>query len=509
MLEEIQRLKSMGFGKKAVARMLAVSRNTIKKYWEAETVVVGEAGPEAASVVFYQAPWSDRIVWDDVRKAVDRGQALAHYWELYQEGVSREDPLLKVPYVSFWREYKRRCPTIPLEFGRVHPPGACCEADYKGSRPGFGYTDPVTGVFVVCELFGAVLGFSQYLSVDVTLTQRKADFLRSIDGAYRDYGGVPKISVTDNLKSAVEKATRYDPDLNPDYSKFCAHYGTVAIPARPRKPKDKNLIEGALKLFWRWFSHALPGKRFTSLEELRVFTRGWADRFNGRVQRRYGQSRKQRLEEERGLLGPVPADPYEICEWKKAKPHPDCHIQVKKNYYSVPFQYRGKSLDVRITARAVEVFHNQSRIVTHTLLPENQQGKYSSHPGHLPPAHAALLETLPRTLQEQARNVGPQTGALVEKLFALGNHPLRYLRRVQGLMGLLRQASSDEVEGAIQTCRILGEDLPRAATLLSVIAGSRASPSENQAKAINRQPNRYLRSATEKTSSLPETQETA
>ena len=377
MLEEIQRLNSMGFGKKAVARTLAVSRNTIKKYWDEEKVAkAGDDGPEASSVLSYQAPWSERIVWDDVRKAVDRGQALAHYWELYQEGLSREDLLRKVPYVSFWREYKRRCPTIPLEFGRTHPPGACCEVDYKGSRPGFGYTDPVTRSFVVCELFGAVLGFSQYLSVDVTLTQRKADFLRSIDGAYRDYGGVPKISVTDNLKSAVEKATRHDPDLNPDYSKFCTHYGTVAIPARPRKPKDKNLIEGSLKLFWRWFSHALAGKRFTSLEELRVFTREWADRFNGRVQRRYGQSRKQRLEEERGLLGPVPADPYEICDWKKAKPHPDCHIQVKKNYYSVPFQYRGKSLDVRITARAVEVFHNQSRIVTHALLPENQQGKY-------------------------------------------------------------------------------------------------------------------------------------
>jgi len=91
-------------------------------------------------------------------------------------------------------------------------------------------------------LFVAALGFSQYLSVDVTLTQRKADFLRSIDGAYRDFQGVPRISVTDNLKSAVEKAARHDPDLNPDYSKFCAHYGTVAIPARPRKPKDKESV---------------------------------------------------------------------------------------------------------------------------------------------------------------------------------------------------------------------------------------------------------------------------
>lgn len=145
MLEEIQRLKSMGFGKKAIARTLAVSRNTIKKYWDEEKVAkTGEDGPEAPSLLSYQAPWSERIVWDDVRKAVDRGQALAHYWELYQEGLSREDLLRTVPYVSFWREYKRRCPTIPLEFGRTHPPGSSSGSRYKKNDVIF--QDAVTSV---------------------------------------------------------------------------------------------------------------------------------------------------------------------------------------------------------------------------------------------------------------------------------------------------------------------------------------------------------------------------
>ena len=99
---------------------------------------------------------------------------------------------MKVSYVSFWREYKRRFPIIALEFGRIHPLRACCEVDYTGSRPGVGYRDPVTGNFMVCELFGAILVFSQFLYVDVTLTPRKPDFLRSIDGAYRNYGGVAK-----------------------------------------------------------------------------------------------------------------------------------------------------------------------------------------------------------------------------------------------------------------------------------------------------------------------------
>ena len=156
MIREIQRLKGLGLGKKAIARALRVSRNTIKRYWEGET-------PETATATSYQAPWSEKVEWEEVRKALGKGQALAHYWEEVQEGLSSDDPRAGVPYVSFWREYRRRHPETPLRFGQDFPPGACCEIDYKGERPGLGYTDPGTGQYVACELFGAVLGFSRYL----------------------------------------------------------------------------------------------------------------------------------------------------------------------------------------------------------------------------------------------------------------------------------------------------------------------------------------------------------
>lgn len=490
MLGEIQRLKAMGFGKKAVARTLGISRNTLKKYWKSPEEEPARENTGGFPAV-YRAPWSDSVDWKVVGEAIGRGQALSHYWERFLEGRPLGDPLRQVPYVSFWREYKRRFPQVSLAFHRTHPPGACCEADYKGRRPGLGYWDPAQGTFVVCELFGAVLGFSQYLSVDVTRTQQKGDFLGSMDRAYRAFGGIPRITVTDNLKTAVNRGDRYDPDVNPDFTGFCRHYGTVAIPTRPRKPKDKNLIEGALGLFWRWIRADLSRQRFLSLSALRAFVLLQEERFNGRVQRRYGQSRRQRLEEERTVLAPVPDEPYEVCCWKKAKLHADCHVQVAKNFYSAPFTLRGQVLEVRITATAIELFYRQERVAVHVRQPSNQQGRYTTDGRHLPPSQKALLEHVPQRLREESQKIGPETAALVDRLFTLGNHPLRYLRRVQGLLRFARAVPIDRLEQAIRTCGQFGEDLPNCRTLEGLIASPLIPPAP--VDPVVRKPNPYLR----------------
>lgn len=489
MIREIQRLKSMGLGKRAVARTLGISRNTLRKYWDPGAEGEAKSGPGT-----YQAPWSERVDWEEVEKAVKNNQTLAHYWEEFQEELSPEDPLQQVPYVSFWREFRRRNPETTFRFGEFFQPGSCCEIDYKGKRPGLGYTDPVTGKFVVCELFGAMLRYSRYLSVDVTLTQQKAEFYGSIDKAYRDFAGCPTISVTDNLAPAVKKASKKgDADLNPDYAFFCAYYMTIAIPAGPKKPTHKDGIEKELHLFWRWFAHSLVGKSFTSLGALREFTLAACEKYNNRVQRRTGESRRQRLEAERAVMAPVPEVPYEYCVWKKVRPHPDCHVQILRNYYSVPHAYRGKNLDARITDRHVEIFMGTEKIATHPLLAGNRQGQYQSEVGHFPPPQIFLLETLPKFLQEKAKSAGPQTSALVKRLFELGNHPLRYLRRVQGILGLLKEVTGADLESAVQTARMLGEELPQPSILKEIVRQSRTAREEPAP--VERKPNRFVRGA--------------
>ena len=82
------------------------------------------------------------------------------------------------------------------------------------------------------------------------------------------YGGVPMAIVPDNLKSAVTKSTLYEPTLNQAFENFALHYSTTILPARSYKPKDKSLVEGAVRIAYRRIYSVLDHKTYHSLEEL-------------------------------------------------------------------------------------------------------------------------------------------------------------------------------------------------------------------------------------------------
>lgn len=507
-INEIQRMKAMGLRKKQIARALGISKNTVKSYWDAKPVTAGNAidarpvagtspGDTSAPVAArYQAPWAGEMNWDLIKEATDQGEALAVWREEHLASLAPDSPLRSIPYISFWREFKRRYPTAPLEFHKSYPPGQHGEADYKGARPGFGYYDPKTGEFIQCELFGSVLCFSQLFYAEATATQRKADFLMSLWRSFVYWGGVPALLTSDCLKSAVQRADRYDPDLNPDFSAFCTHCNTAPLPARPRKPKDKAVIEGALGVFWRWIRSKIKRERFYSIENLNAWLRERVDQFNNRVQRKYGLSRRQKFETgERSVLLPLPAEPYEICEWSTAKLHWDCFAQVGKNFFSAPYALRGKELSVRITPTHVEFFHQLDRVAMHKRPPANQQGRYIRDDQHLPPAHQAILEFVPQKCLTDAAAIGPETRALIERLITEARHPLMYLRRCLGIIRLKGSFGPERLERACRRVNSLTERFPRLQTIEAVLK-SHTSQSANVIEiqpALRRGPNPNLR----------------
>lgn len=510
-IHEIQRMKAMGLRKKQIARALGISKNTVRSYWESppvqragssvidvrSTPSVAAAAPHALPPTpRYQAPWAKDLSWETIKDATDHGEALAVWWEEHLATLDPDSPLRSVPYISFWREFKRRYPAVPLEFHRSYPPGQHAEVDYKGSRPGFGYYDPRTGEFVLCELFGAVLCFSQLFYAEASRTQRKADFLASVARSFAYWGGVPALLTPDCLKSAVQRADRYDPDLNPDFSAFCEHYGTAGFPARPNRPKDKAVIEGALGVFWRWIRSKLRRERFDSIESLNAWLRARVDQFNHRVQRKYGLSRRQKFESgEKSLLKALPAEPYEICEWSRAKLHWDCFAQVGKNFFSAPYSLRGKELSVRITPSHVEFFYQLDRVALHKRPPANQQGRYIRDDLHLPPAHQAILEFVPQKCITDAAAIGPETRALIEGLITGARHPLVYLRRCLGILRLKGTFGPERLERACRRANSLPEKFPRLQTLEALLKHE-ASPATNVFEigaALTRGPNPNLR----------------
>ena len=484
MIHEIHRLNAMGLSKRMIAKALGCSRNTVDKYLADADHASAETNKE------YSAPWADIVPWHDVESATLRGMPLSQCWELR---AAIHERLESVPYVSFWREYRRRFPDIPIELHKIHPPAERCEIDYKGDANGLGYFDKETHEYVSCRLFGAVLCFSQLFFARATLTEKQGDLLGSVGKAYNYFGGVPLTTAFDNAKAAVHRPHRYDPDINREFMHFCDHYGTAPLAMRPGQPKDKNLIENALGVFWRWAGYKFRQRQFFSLSDLNDFLCELVEEFNARIQRKYGCSRRDKFTEgEQALLLKLPTTGYQAAEWKTAKPHPDCHIQVGKNFYSIPYQARDKTVDVRISEFIIEVYRDLDCIARHLKAQGRTYGQYFTNEAHLPEVHRALREATPSQAIDQAAEVGPNTEKIIRQLIEHSCHPLMYLRRVQGILRLAKRYSTKSLEAACKTMVGIGTAMPRLNDIEAIMKSSLEQQGSNVIP-IKRQSNPFLR----------------
>ena len=104
---------------------------------------------------------------------------------------------------------------------------------------------------------------------------------------------------------------------------------------------------------------------------------------------------------------------FELSQWRGAKVHPDCHVQVEKNFYSVPFVYVGQQLRVRLTEKMVEVFSEDSQSVSaHGRL--TGVGKFSTYDSHYPEHKLSVARFEVRHAQDQAHKLGTAVEKLVE-----------------------------------------------------------------------------------------------
>ena len=259
-------------------------------------------------------------------------------------------------YSVFCDQYRRWLATQDLVLRQHHTPGEKCFVDYAGQTAGV--VDRHTGEVRAAQVFVAVLGASSYTYAEATWSQQLPDWLGSHVRALAFFGGVPRAMVPDNLKSGVLKAHRYEPELNPAYQDLAEHYRVTILPARVRKPRDKAKVEVGVQIVERWILARLRDRTFFSLAELNAAIQTLLTDINTRpFKRRDGCGLSHFNESERATLRPLPAKPYAFATWKKAKVHLDDHVEVERAYYSVPYKLMGKTVDVRLGAHTVEIFH--------------------------------------------------------------------------------------------------------------------------------------------------------
>jgi transposase len=416
MQTQIKIMLEQGHSIRTIARVLRLSRRTVRKYLEPVTEPTSGGGG-----------WEEEVDWEYVRQ------------EVYGKGTTVKqigrEVAGEIEYVKFWRAFRERVGpqgaqvTIRLH----HKPGEKTQVDFCD---GLFITDPVSGKKTPTQFFLGVLPFSSYTFGEFVSDQKLPSFIGVQERMFAYFGGVTQYLVVDNLKSGVTRADRYDPDINPTYCDFANHMGFAVLPARPYKPRDKGSGESAIGVVQRDFFQEVRNRIFYSLGELNQTLRQYLDRFNHQVMKDYGVSRSQRFEEEKKHLKPLVTSRFEMSQWRGAKVHPDCHIQVEKNFYSVPFVYVGQQLRVRLTEKMVEVFSEDSQAVSaHGRL--TGVGKFSTYDSHYPEQKLSVARFEVRHAQEQAQKLGAGVEKLVEQLLST-EYPLRHLRRVQGILRLAK-----------------------------------------------------------------------
>jgi Transposase and inactivated derivatives len=181
--------------------------------------------------------------------------------------------------------YRAWCGEHKISMRQTHYAGEKLFVDYAG------HTIPIynksNDEVVKAQIFIAVLGASNYTYAEATMTQELSNWISSNVRAFEFLGGVPKIVVPDNLKSAIAKPCRYEPDINLTYLQMAQHYNIAVIPARTYKPKDKAKVEGGVLIVSRWILARLRNHKFYSLAELNAVIRSLLDDLNNRPFKNY------------------------------------------------------------------------------------------------------------------------------------------------------------------------------------------------------------------------------
>ena len=250
------------------------------------------------------------------------GTTLQLLWQRYKD-VHKDG----YGYSQFCYHYQKYNVTRQAVMHFEHEYGDRLYLDFAGKK--VSYVEQGTGEIIECEFFVSVQGGSQETYARACLSQQKADFIECVQEAMFYYGGVPKVLIPDNLKSAVTKASRYDPTLNEDFLSMANHYQCTVMPARSLKPRDKSLVERHVAILYTRVYTRLQGQTFFSLKELNEAIRRCVEDHNVMLFQGKDYSRRTLfLQYEKETLAPLPATRFELKDFVFATVMKNCHVNT-------------------------------------------------------------------------------------------------------------------------------------------------------------------------------------
>lgn len=469
--EAIKALRKRGYSKRKIARELGIHRNTVDNYsgggarapddpkctistpgpggledggngQQDSKCTISTPGPAAGQSAGGSGRLSECEAYVEIiERKLEAGLKGKRIWQDLVDEHGFEHA-----YQSVKRFVKKLKTKNPQRVWRMEcEPGEEVQVDYGTMWVRIG------GKKRKIHVLRVVLSHSRKGYTEAMARQDTESFVRGIENAFRHFGGVPQLAVLDNLKAGVLKPDLYDPELNPKFAAFCAHYNVTALPTRPRTPEHKGKVErgvGYVK------DSALKGKDFASLAALNVHLRDWESRIADK--RIHGTTRKQvgaHFEEgEKPALQSLPPEIFPSFVEARRSVHRDSYVEFERAYYEVPVEYVGRQLWVRCDGRMVHLFNlRMEQVAVHVKLEAGQFTKVLGCGG----TPKSVAESL-RRWSARAAEIGPDAGLWAEGLVA--TRKAAGLRVIMGLVHqLLPRHGSDALDRACAQARLHGQ----------------------------------------------------
>lgn len=455
-LKQIITLQLDRLSNRRIARLLGISRNTVNTYtqlFQASDFSLEELlhfDQASLTELFTAQTTIDTKRHDELMRYFEKvnqnrdhpGFTFLYHYQQYFDTASNP-----YSYTQFLEHYRRKYPKEKGSMKLDHIAGEELFIDFAGDK--LHLTDRETGELIEVEVFVAILPCSQYTYVQACRSQTRADLISCCVNALRFFGGVPKAIVSDNLRSAVSRSSKYEADINRTFKDFARHYNCVINPARAYSPQDKALVENAVHLAYQRIYYPIREMTFFSLDDLNKEISRLLERYNLLLFQRKDASRTELFQRtEREFLKELPVAPYELKDYRRAKVQKMGYVYFSpdKSYYSVPYRYIGKETSIHYTASRVEVYFNHERIAWHQR--NLSKGSYITNKDHLSSTHRFYLDWNPEFFKRKASSHGEYVLKCVVKILEAQDYPEIGYKRSLGVIQLHRPYGSQRLNEA-------------------------------------------------------------
>ena len=488
-IRQLLRLHSQGCSKLQIAAQTGIARNTIKKYLrvlKSQALSIealhslSDKELETLFVESQKKPVSEKLqtlfnLFPELDKSLKRkGVTRLSLWEAYK--VHHPDGIGRSQFNHYYAQWKAQVnPVMHME----HKAGDKLYIDFAGDK--LSIVDRQSGELQDVEVFVAILGASQLTYVEAVSTQTKEDLIGACENALHYYGGVPAAIVPDNLKSAVTKSSKYEAVINETFADFAQHYGIAVLPARAYRPRDKALVENAVRIVYTRIYTKLHGVNYFSLEELNQAIRIGLEEHNTRLLNGRNYSRRQQFEEvERAALSPLPQLRYELKKHLFVTVMKNGHVSLNadKHYYSVPYRFIGKKVKLMYSLTMVQIFYNYETIAIHERI--KSPYNYTTDKEHLASSHRFVSDWSPQRFVHWAESIHPDVKVYILQILNRKQHPEQAYKSCAGVLSFAKKVGNERLTKACQ--RALDYGLYNYKTIQKILEKGLDTDTEDQAE---------------------------